>query len=718
MRVPHIFSFCLFLLAGLPLHAKPVQSAHATLELVSDAAEIAPGQTFHLGVTFDLEPHWHIYWKNPGASGLAPDFEWDLPAGFEVGAIEWPAPEKIELEGLVSYGHENVTTYVVPVRAPADLEPGAEVPIRLDVSYLICKDLCLPGDASLALTLKAGTSQRAGPAAAVFERARASQPSSGVPFTLAFSAKTDQRLTIEVTGDALPESLYFYAAQEGLIDPNAAQAYAVVDGVGRLTLPLDHAIADHAAAVLEGVLQSAEQSWQAALPLGAQAAGVSRSTAATTAGEGASTSSGLEQSLLDLGIGGWLILAFVGGLILNVMPCVLPVLSLKVFSLLNHSGQSRSQALAHGIAYTLGVVASFVLLAAVLFSLRALGESVGWGFQLQNPGFVLVLGLIFFLFGLNLMGVFEIGSGLVGADAKVAGRKDLVGSFGVGVLAAVVGAPCVGPFVGGVSGLALQANTFTGLLIFGTLGLGMAAPFLFLAIFPKLVAYLPKPGPWMETFKQSMGFLLMAALVFLVYLLGQLAGLTAITIMLVVLLVAAVAAWVFGRWAAPVKSGRTRGVARIVTILLLLLSLIWGLRAVDAAYDASAGAATSELAEGWDRWSPAAVEQALAENKPVFVDFTASWCLICQVNKKTALRTEATRALFAENGVVSLVADWTRRDPAITAELEKFGRSGVPLYLLYSPDGEVSVLPQNLTSGMVREAVEGLLERPTANLEQ
>jgi len=707
MRVQHIFSFCLFFLAGLPLHAERVQSAHATVELVSDASEIAPGQTFHLGVTFDKEPHWHIYWKNPGASGLAPEFDWDLPAGFEVGAIEWPAPEKIELEGLVSYGHEDLTTYVVPIHAPANLEPGAEVPIRLDVSYLICEKMCLPGDASLALTLVAGTNQKPSPDAAVFERARAAQAKSEVPFSFALVAQTEESLTMEVSGAALPESLYFYAEQEGLIDPNAEQAYSVVDGVGRLTLPLDHAIMEYEAAELKGVLQSPDQSWQAALPLDSQDAGASR-PAETSVGEGATASAGLEQSLLDLGLGGWLILAFVGGLVLNVMPCVLPVLSLKVFSLLNHSGQSRSHALAHGIAYTLGVVASFVLLAAVLFSLRALGESVGWGFQLQNPGFVVVLGLIFFLFGLNLMGVFEIGSGLVGADAKVAGRKDLFGSFGVGVLAAVVGAPCVGPFVGGVSGLALQANTFTGLLIFAMLGFGMAAPFLFLAIFPKLVAYLPKPGPWMETFKQSMGFLLMAALVFLVYLLGQLAGLDAITTMLVVLLVAAIAAWIYGRWGAPVKSAKTQGVARLVAVLLLLLSLIWGLLAVDAAYDASAGEATSEVAEGWARWSPEAVERAITADKPVFVDFTATWCLICQVNKKTALHTEATRELFEDYGVVSLVADWTRRDPAITDELEKFGRSGVPLYLLYSPEGEVTVLPQNLTNGMIREAVEAL----------
>ncbi len=695
-----------FLLLALPgLHAAPVQSAHATLELVSDTAEIAPGASFRLGVKFEQEPHWHIYWQNAGASGLAPEFEWELPEGFVVGAIEWPAPERIEVEGLVSYAHEGVTTFVVPVQAPADLVPGTAVPIRLEVSYLICKDICLPGDASLGLTLTAAAQARPSADTAVFERARAAQPKAAAPFDLSLVARTDDQLTLEIAGEPLPDALYFFALNESWIDPNAVQTYAVADGVGRLTLEPDHKFGVGGAAELAGVLQSPQQSWYVSLPLEP----LGQDSNPVAAGGEAAAAPGLEQRLLDFGLAGWLMLAFVGGLILNVMPCVLPVLSLKVFSLLRHSGQSRSHALAHGIAYTLGVVASFLVLAAVLFSLRALGESVGWGFQLQNPGFVVVLGLIFFLFGLNLLGVFEIGSGLVGADAKVAGRKDLLGSFGVGVLAAVVGAPCVGPFVGGVSGLALQASPFTGLLIFAMLGFGMAAPFLVLALFPKLVAYLPKPGAWMETFKQSMGFLLMAALVFLLYLLGQLAGLDAVTVMLVVLLLAAIAAWIYGRWTAPVKSVKVRLVARLVTLLLLLLTLSWGLSTVAAAYDRAAAAASVAVeSDGWGTWSPEAVKQAAAEGRPVFVDFTATWCLICQVNKKTALRTDSTRQLFDDSGVVSLVADWTRRDPAITAELEKFGRSGVPLYLLYSPAGEVTVLPQNLTNGMIREAVEGL----------
>lgn len=688
-------------------HAQPVPATQATLELLAARQQIVPGETFHLAVRFELEPHWHIYWRNPGASGLAPEINWQLPAGFEVGAMQWPAPERISLEGLVSYGYEGVVTFVVPLTAPEGLEQGAIIAIQAEVFYLICKEQCLPGEANLRLELPVGVATDPPAREVIFEAARASQPFKDMPFELNALALEGRTLTVELRGDALPDELYFYAETEGLVDPNAEQPYERLDGVGRLRLPLDYAYFEGEGMALHGLMQSAESTWEVRVPPLAKLPPVERTSRSVPT----QSSGGVEQGLLDLGLAGWLLLAFLGGAILNVMPCVLPVLSLKVFSLLHHRGQGRSQALAHGGAYTMGVVASFLVLAGVLFSLRALGESIGWGFQLQNPGFVLVLALVFFLFGLNLMGVFEIGASLVGADAKVAGRKDLVGSFGVGVLAAVVGAPCVGPFVGGVSGVALQVHTLTGLLIFATLGLGMASPFLLLAAFPKLVGYLPRPGPWMETFKQLMGFLLMAALVFLVYLLGQLAGTPAITAMLLVLLIAALAAWIYGRWAAPVKSPKTRALARLTALSLLALSTMWGLRAVGAAYASYLGGPASSVAEGepWAPWSVEAVDAALAEGKPVFIDFTATWCLICQVNKKAALRTEATRALFDANDVVRLSADWTRYDPAITAELERFGRSGVPLYLLYGPDGAVRVLPQNLTNGILREAVEEAL---------
>lgn len=702
-----LFLHGLFGLA-LSLSGKPVQAVHTTIELVADTSTVVPGETFHLGVTFRMEPEWHIYWKNPGASGLPPEFTWNLSEGFKVGEVQWPRPERIALEGLVSYGYKDEVTFIIPVTPPEDLESTAEIPIRLELFYLICKEVCLPGDASLELLLPAGTTQPEAQNQEIFRAARASQPGTRLPFEVLPSALEDKTLTLEFKGTNLPEALYFYSEVEGMINPNAEQAYTVGEGRGRLQLPLSHAFFEREATELTGVLDSPEGSWAVRLPAMPQVGGAGETSTLRQEPYVLDGPKGLEGWLLRQGMGGWLLLAFIGGLILNVMPCVLPVLSLKVFSLLKHSGQSRGDALAHGLAYTLGVVSSFLVLAGVLFALRGLGQSIGWGFQLQNPGFVLVLGLVFFLFGLNLLGVFEIGSGLVGADAKVAGRKDLFGSFGVGVLAAVVGAPCVGPFVGVLSGLALQAETLTGLLLFGMLGFGMASPFLVLAIFPKLAAYLPKPGLWMETFKHAMGFLLMASLVFVIHLMGQLAGLAAMTATLVVLLAAAVAAWGFGRWAAPVKPRRTRSLARLMASVLLLLATAWGLRAVEAAYDQSAPVAGAVGTEGesWAPWSAEVVERSLAKGKLVFIDFTASWCLICQANKKTALRTEATRQLFETHGVVSLSADWTRRDPAITAELEKFRRSGVPLYVLYHPEGGVRVLPQNLTNGIMREAVE------------
>ena len=419
---------------------------------------------------------------------------------------------------------------------------------------------------------------------------------------------------------------------------------------------------------------------------------------------------GFEQRLLAFGLPGILALAFLGGLILNIMPCVLPVLSLKVFSLLKHAGQTRSDALRHGLAYTAGVVLSFIALAGALFILRALGERIGWGFQLQSPGFVVVLSAVFFLFGLNLMGVFELGGRLVGADNKVARRKDVLGSFGMGVLAAVVGAPCMGPLVAGVSGLAVQANVATGLLTFGMMGLGLSSPFLVLSVFPKLVAFLPKPGLWMESFKQGMGFLLMAAVVFLALVVGRQGGVDAIFILLVVILLSSVAAWIFGRWGAAARSRRSQWIARLLALFLIGASLFYGVRSIKEAYlDYGNQETIADSSGQWGAWSSKRVDELLAEGRPVFVDFTATWCLICQVNKKVALRTDATESLFTKKGIVAMEADWTRYDSDITDSLEEFGRSGVPLYLLYTPDGAVTVLPQSLTNGIVRDAVEKAL---------
>jgi thiol:disulfide interchange protein DsbD len=705
-----VFLLCsLFGLASV-MNAAPQASGPATVELISETTQIVPGQTFYLGLIFRLEPHWHIYWKNPGASGLPVEIEWDLPEEFTVGEIQWPAPERIELGGLISYGFEDTVTLIIPVHAPETLKPGVTISIKAEAFWLICKEVCLRGDANLALELTSGETIIESERAPLFEAARERFPETNVPWQIAaFVEDKALVLRIEQTDtQSLPGELYFYSNTEGVIDPNAEQEFSFAgENVAQLKAPLALEQLNQPLESFSGIMQSGDESWEVKGVVGLAAEQNSANSAPVINMGG---SRGIEGFLLGLGLPGWLLLAFIGGLILNLMPCVLPVLSLKVFSLLKHSGQSRSQALLHGGAYTTGVVVSFLMLAGILLGLRSLGEQIGWGFQLQSPGFVAALTLFIFLFALNLMGVFEVGTSLVGADTAVSKRHDILGSFGMGILAAVVGAPCIGPFLASVSGIALQADAITSLSIFGVVGLGLASPFLFLSIFPKLAAYLPKPGVWMETLKQFMGFLLVATTLFLVYVAGALGGTKAIMGLLTALLITALAAWIYGRWSVPVKSKRTQRIAQAVSLLLLLSAFIYAASEVKSAHGQFIADPTSTETDSWSPWSAESVESALVNGQPVFVDFTASWCLICQVNKKVALRTEATKSLFEQYGVVALEADWTGYDPEITRELERFGRSGVPLYLFFTPDGQVTVLPQNLTYGKISEAIENALD--------
>lgn len=716
----HIFTkasllFSIGVAAFGQLSAEPVQADHTTVELVVEDTAIVPGQGFDVAIRFEMEPQWHIYWKNPGASGLPLEITWDLPEGIEAGEIEWPAPERIPLEGLVNYGYEGVATFIVPMTASETLEVGDRINLKADLFWLICKELCLPGEAEVEHTMAVAETSVPGEDAGAFQAARDSQPKAPGDWTVSAVMEADTIL-LEIVGDSVPDTAYFYAESSGVIDPNAEQEVrSPASDTLQLRLKPDSVFMDEPSETLCGVLQSSDASWD--LSVGLLTSEVSMERAGSTAGavvNGANAESappaGFEQSLLQLGLPGFVLLAFLGGVILNIMPCVLPVLSLKVFSLLKHAGQTRREALKHGLAYTYGVVLSFLVLAGVLFALRALGERIGWGFQLQSPGFVVVLTAVFFIFGLNLMGVFELGGRLVGADSGVAKRNDVVGSFGMGVLAAVVGAPCMGPLVAGVSGLAVQANVATGLIIFGMMGLGLASPFLLLSVFPKLVTFLPKPGLWMESFKQGMGFLLMAAVVFLALVAGRQGGVDAVIVLLLLALFCGVAAWVFGRWGAASRSARSQWVSKAFALLLIVASIGWAMNATQSAYANYVQQEASGDASGqWTAWSEEKVQANLAEGRPVFVDFTATWCLICQVNKKVALRTESTAALFKEYSIVALSADWTRYDPEITDALEAFDRSGVPLYLLYAPDGEVTVLPQSLTPGIIRAAVEDAL---------
>ena len=417
----------------------------------------------------------------------------------------------------------------------------------------------------------------------------------------------------------------------------------------------------------------------------------------------------LENRFLEMGVLGWLMAAFLGGLILNLMPCVLPVLSIKVFSLIEHAGGDPSKRFIHGLVYSLGVILSFIALAIFLIGLRSLGEEVGWGFQLQDPFFITFLIVLFFLLGLNMLGVFEIGSSLSRlSNTSISNRSDGIGSFATGILAAVVGAPCVGPFIGGVSGIALQVNSGLGVLIFAMIGIGMASPFLLLTMVPSFFRFLPKPGVWMVRFRQVMGGLLIVSTVFLVWVVDQSVGFNGVLQILFVLVFTLVGSVILGHWGRIYESKAIQKRAKLVSLILILVPGFFVSQNLARLYDETVIVADSTKDGVWEKWSEESAQHALDSGQGVFIDFTASWCLICQSNKVLVLRKEKTEALFERYGIRLFVADWTQNDPKITRALESYGRSGVPLYILKSPDGTEQILPQNLSYLLLETAVEGL----------
>jgi thiol:disulfide interchange protein DsbD len=403
-----------------------------------------------------------------------------------------------------------------------------------------------------------------------------------------------------------------------------------------------------------------------------------------------------------------LLFSFLGGLILNLMPCVLPVLSLKVLSLVNEAGD-RSRAWRHGLAFTAGVLVLFWALSGSLLALRAAGHQAGWGFQLQSPGFVVFLVFLFFAIGLNLFGVFEVGTALTTAGGLADRKTGLAASFWGGALATIVATPCTAPFMGSALGFALGQPAWVAILVFTMLGLGMATPYMLLTQFPALMRFVPKPGAWMESFKQFMGFLIMGTVVFLLWLFGRQVGVNGMGLLLAGLVVAGIGAWVYGKGSAPGATPRARLVAVAAAVALTVLGVLIGLTPVQAAPDvAQSSAGNSVPGIEWERYSTARVEELRASRTPVFIDFTADWCLTCQVNERVAFTAEV-KERFESADVVMLKGDWTLRDDEITRALASYGRQGVPVYVLYGPDGQHRLLPELLSPGIVLSALDETL---------
>lgn len=685
--------------------AQPQRVDNVEVELVAAANAVVPGQPLDVALRIKHDPHWHTYWINPGDSGLATQLTWQLLAGWSAGPIEWPAPERLPVGPLMNFGYEDELLLPVRLTPPASLTAGDMAFIAARADWLMCKDVCIPGSAELKLQLPIKAQAEPSQWAAAFARTRALIPQ---PATLAQAQAAIEgnriRLAFASSG-AAPKSLEFFPFKEGQIEPAAPQPLRGEDGKSALYLTATQPVAAdftqlRGVLVADGGPAAADRGgWAATIevPLAAGTVPVVAAAPATAAATAPAPSSITWLAALAG--------ALLGGLILNLMPCVFPVLSLKLLGLMQHqraddaARRAHVPLAAHGAAFTVGVVLSFLLLAGALLALRAGGAQLGWGFQLQTPWVVAALLLLFFLIGLNLLGTFEFafGGGVASSAAAQRLQSDKVsGSFWTGVLAVIVAAPCTAPFMGAALGFAMTQSTAVALSVFAALGLGMALPYLLLTLFPALLARLPRPGVWMERFKQVMAYPMFATCVWLAWVLAQQVGVDGLGLLLGALVLTGLAAWAFGL--AQRGGRRWRWVAAVA--------------AVGAVYTVfqttTAGeppAATAAAKGDWQPWSPATVEAARAAGRPVFVDFTAAWCVTCQANKRLVLTAESVQRAFADKGVLLLRADWTNRDPQITAALAEHGRNGVPLYVLHDARGGATVLPEILTTGLVLEAL-------------
>ena len=659
--------------AGHAQLAQPGKNAIAA-SLIPESAIVVPGRTVTLALMMRPSKGWHGYWKNPGDSGMETQIAWDLPAGLTAGPIQYPVPERLIVAGLMNYVYKGDYAQLIDVKVPADVAPGTKLPIRAKVDYLACTDeICVPETANVAVDLKAGSAPGAQTNNAMFDRFR-----QALPKPLGSEARFERagnrfRLAIPVPAALELREPYFYPLTDGALSYAAAQAFSRSGDT--LIVETDAPSNGGSLGSVEGVLKLGDGNGVSlrAVPGTVPAAGTPLKLAEEKPAPGASA---ILAALLG---------AILGGLLLNIMPCVFPILSLKALSLAK-AGGDEGGAKREAIAYTAGAVLICLALGAVLLGLRAGGAAAGWAFQLQDPRVILSLLLLVTAISLNLAGLFELPA-LTGGG-RLADRGGLSGAFWTGALAAFVATPCTGPFMGAALGAALVLPAPVALAIFAGLGFGLALPFLALGFVPALRRRLPKPGAWMERLRRLMSLPMFLTALALAWILGRQSGVDGMAVGLAAATVLGLALWWVGRrqgrgtlWVplAPAALAAVAAVALIPTI---------------AATPAAASSQNALKSEPFTEARLAALQQ---EGRPVFVYFTADWCVTCKVNEKAALEREQVAEAFAQKNVAVLVGDWTRGDAAIGRFLEKNGRSGVPLYLYYAPGKPVEILPQVLT---------------------
>ena len=685
-----------------------VTTPQVRAELMAHApGGVQPGQPVWVGLQLTHQPEWHTYWKNSGDSGLPTQLEWTLPPGVMAGDIAWPAPKKIPIGNLANYGYDHTVLLPVPLTITPDFKPSllaSELEVKLKAAWLVCRKECIPEEGEF--TLKIPVKSSTGINAAAFDAAQQAQP-KGLP-TGSTAAVNGQTLQVSVPG--LPaalrgKTLEFFPETGEVIETAAPYTQAWQGEVWTASVPLS-AQRSQSPAMMPVVLVSddpARTAWRSeaklttAWPATAAPAAVSPALQAALAGNAANELSSAPTLTLAAALLG----ALLGGLILNLMPCEFPILAIKVVGFARHAADAAdggARRLA-GAAYTAGVVLSFLALGALMLGLRAAGAQLGWGFQLQSPAMVAALALLFTVIALNLAGLFEFGQFLPGRLAALEARNPAANAFLSGVLAVAIASPCTAPFMGASLGLAVGLPAAQALLVFAAIGIGMALPYLAASWVPAVAGWLPRPGAWMDTLRRFMAFPMFATVAWLVWVLGQQSGIDGAGALLALLVAVSAVLWSLS------LKGRTRLVMAGLSIaaLALLTGAIGGHVVASEAPARSAGAG-----ERWQAWAPGRVEQALAAGQPVMVDFTAAWCVTCQYNKKTTLANAEVLADLQAKNVQLLRADWTRRDPDITAALSRLGRSGVPVYVLYKAGSAPVVLSEVLAVGELRSAISRL----------
>ncbi len=682
--------------------AAPVRSPHLTAELVSQTDGVAPGSTVYVAVVQTLAPGWHTYWRNPGDAGEATRLQWGLPAGWRAGDIVWPAPSRFVLGPLMNYGYAARAVLAVPITAPATAVVGQVVNVQTRMDFLVCADVCVPGTLTLATSLPvvSGTPPRdpvwGGP---ISEALSAAPKLDGV--TASFRL-TGRQLQLSVVGPALAggrvREAYFYPYDDKLIDQAAPERVDL--GTRGLTLDLaagEEGRASPPPSQASGVLVADGRAFEVAAEPGPAPAGAGGLGAPKVA---SAPGSGLAAAVA---------LAFAGGLLLNLMPCVFPVLSMKAAALARHGG-APAKARIEGVAFLVGVLASFLVLDGAMIAARGAGAALGWGFQLQSPLVVSLLCLVMLAAALNLFGVFEFGSSLQGLGGDVRPTGGVAGALFTGVLAVVVAAPCTAPFMGPALGWALTAPAPASLTVFTGLALGFAAPFVALAFSPGLLRRLPRPGPWTDGLRKLLAFPMFGAAAWLAWVLSLQTGSAGLARLFTAALALSFSAWLWG----IVQQRRLRGQRTVAIFVAALAGLaLTSAMAASAGESAppSTGPTSSRSANAADLpvepFDPQRLAALRAEGRPVLVNFTAAWCVTCQVNERTVFSSGRVAQAFRHAGARYMVADWTSRDPVIARALAAQGRIGVPLYLVYGADGgEPRILPQLLTPGLVADALQ------------